>query len=105
MIKQTISVPQEKIVDFCQHWKIQELALFGSILRDDFAADSDLDVLVSFSPTADWSLLDHVRMEKELENLLGRKVDLLSKRALEKSHNWLRRQAILNTARVIYESR
>ena len=92
------------ISDFCQRWRITEFALFGSILRDDFGAESDLDILVAFAPDADWSLLDHVKMEQELEALLGRKVDLLSRRSVERSHNWLRRKEILDTAEVVYAS-
>jgi len=93
-----------QIADFCQRWGIKEFALFGSVLRDDFDAESDLDILVAFVPDADWSLLDHVQMEHELEALLGRPVDLLSRRSVERSHNWLRRQEILSTAEVVYEA-
>ena len=64
-------------------WRIIEFVLFGSVLRDDFDAESDLDILVAFAPDADWSLLDHVQMEQELEALLGREVDLLSRRSVE----------------------
>jgi predicted nucleotidyltransferase len=95
----------QEISGFCQRWRITEFALFGSVLRDDFDAESDLDILVAFAPDADWSLLDHVRMEQELEALLGRKVDLLSRRSVERSHNWLRRREILDTAEVVYASR
>lgn len=105
MAKRNIDVPKEQIADFCRRWCISEIALFGSVLRDDFGPDSDLDVLVAFAPGADWSLLDHLRMEQELTNLLGRRIDLLSKRAVEQSHNWMRRREILNTAEVIYVSR
>jgi predicted nucleotidyltransferase len=92
----------QEISGFCQRWRITEFALFGSVLRDDFDAESDLDILVAFAPDADWSLLDHVKMEQELEALLGRKVDLLSRRSVERSHNWLRRREILDTAEVVY---
>lgn len=105
IIKRNIDIPKKQIADFCQRWHISELALFGSVLRDDFDPDSDLDILVTFGPEADWSLLDHLRMEQELADLLGRKVELLSKRAVEKSHNWIRRREILNTAEVVYASR
>ena len=105
MTKRNMDIPKKHIVDFCRRWRISELALFGSVLRDDFDPDSDLDILVMFAPEADWSLLDHVRMEQELEGLLGRKIDLLSKRAVAQSHNWIRRQEILNTAEVVYVSR
>ena len=87
---------------FCQRWKIRELALFGSVLRDDFRLDSDVDVLVTFDTDADWSLLDHVRIQQDLEALLGREVDLVSRRGIERSANWIRRQAILDTAETIY---
>jgi predicted nucleotidyltransferase len=99
-----LDLSEKKISDFCQRWRITEFALFGSVLRDDFDAESDLDILVNFAPDADWSLLDHLQMERELESLLGRKVDLLSRRSVERSHNWLRRREILDTAEVVYAS-
>jgi hypothetical protein len=102
MIKQNINLPQNQLVEFCQRWLIRELAFFGSVLRDDFASDSDLDILVKFEPEANWGLLDHSKME--LSQLLGRKIDLFSKRAVEQSHNWMRRQEILSTAEVVYAS-
>jgi len=105
MTQRNIDISKEQIADFCRRWHISEFALFGSVLRDDFAPDSDLDILVTFAPGADWSLLDHLRMEQELADLLGRKIDLLSKRAVEQSHNWRRRREILNTAEVVYVSR
>jgi predicted nucleotidyltransferase len=97
-----IDMPRDQIADFCQRWHISEFALFGSVLREDFSPDSDLDVLVTFAPEANWSLLDHLRMEQELARLLNRKIDLFTKRAVEQSHNWIRRQEILSTAEVIY---
>jgi len=100
-----LDLPEREISDFCRRWRISEFALFGSILRDDFDEQSDLDILVAFAPDADWSLLDHVQMEQELEALLGRKVDLLSRRSVERSHNWLRRKEILDTAEVVYAAR
>lgn len=100
-----IDLSEEAISEFCSRWRITEFALFGSVLRDDFSDDSDLDVLVDFAPDADWSLLDHVQMEQELEELLGREVDLLSRRSVEQSRNWLRRNEILDTAEVVYASR
>jgi predicted nucleotidyltransferase len=99
-----LGLSEQEISDFCRRWRITEFALFGSVLRDDFNAESDLDILVAFTPDADWSLLDHVQMEQELEALLGRKVDLLSRRSVERSHNWLRRREILDTAEVVYAS-
>lgn len=100
-----ISIDRKKIAKFCHRWKITELALFGSVLRDDFRLDSDVDVLVPFSPDAEWSLLDHIEMEEDLSVILGYKVDLVSRRAIEHSENWIRRKAILETAESYYVSR
>jgi predicted nucleotidyltransferase len=96
--------PTERVVELCRRWKVAELSLFGSALRDDFRPESDIDLLVRFSSDADWSLLDHAHMERELEQLLGRPVDLVSRAAIEKSPNWLRRREILETSRPIYVS-
>lgn len=93
-------LPKEKLIDFCVTWQIEELAVFGSILRDDFGPDSDIDLLVTFAPTAEWSLFDHVQMQNELEALIGRGIDLLTRQAIEHSQNWIRRAEILNTAQV-----
>jgi uncharacterized protein len=95
-------VDKNKIAEFCRRWKIQELALFGSALRDDFRPDSDIDLLVTFTADADWGLFDHVKMEQELQSLLNRDVDLITRRAVEQSDNWLRRNEILKTAQVIF---
>lgn len=100
-----LRVTDDQLADFCRRWQITELALFGSVLRDDFGPDSDVDMLVTFAPSADWSLLDHIRMEEELASLLGRKVDLVSRRAIDRSENWIRRKEIQRTAQVVYASR
>ena len=94
--------PMAKIAKFCHRWKIRELAVFGSVLRADFKPDSDIDVIVTFDDDADWSLLDHMRMQQELQTLFQRDVDLLTKRAVEKSQNWVRRKEILSTASIIF---
>ncbi len=100
-----IELPFDRIKTFCSHWKISEFSLFGSILRDDFHPDSDIDVLVSFSPDATWSLFDLVTMQQELEQILGREVDLIERQSIEQSHNWIRRKEILSTAKTIYVAR
>lgn len=100
-----IAIDRGQIASFCRRWKIVEFSLFGSVLRDDFRPDSDVDVLVSFAPDARWSLFDHVRMEDELSALLGRKVDVVSRRAIEQSENWIRRKAILGSAEAVYVAR
>ncbi len=98
------SLTSEQVSSFCQKWQVIELALFGSILRDDFDSDSDVDVLVTFAPHARPSLFDLVHMTNELSGLLGRKADILTKKSVEKNHNWLRKREILSTAQVIYGS-
>ena len=97
-----INIRQENITDFCHRWKINEFALFGSVLRDDFGPESDIDVLVTFASDAGWSLLDHVDMQDELKTIFKRNVDLISKRGIERSNNHIRRKEILESAEVIY---
>ena len=105
MINPVVStIPAEEISQFCQRWKIRQLALFGSALRRDFRPDSDLDIMVTFAPDADWGLFDHIQMQLELERLFKRKVDLISRRALEQSPNWLLRDEIFKSARVLFSS-
>ncbi len=104
-MREEILVPKAWLGDFCRRWKIVELSVFGSALRDDFRQDSDLDLLVSFAPDAEWSLLDHVAMEEELSGALKRKVDLVSRRAVERSSNWIRQKAILESAEPYFVSR
>jgi uncharacterized protein len=84
---------------FCGKWKIKELAVFGSVLRSDFRPDSDIDVLITFSANANWSLFDVVRMREELSRLLGREVDVVQPSGLR---NPFRRDEILSTREVIY---
>ena len=100
-----IPIPTERLDEFCRRWKIVELRMFGSALREDFRPDSDLDLLVKFAADADWSLMDHVAMEDELSGILGRKVDLVSQRAVERSSNWIRRTAILDSAEPYFAPR
>jgi len=97
-----IEFPEEQLSAFCQKWQIREVSLFGSVLRDDFGPDSDVDVLVVFDAAASLSLLDMIAAEQELAAILGRPVDLLDRRAVERSENWIRRRRILNSARTIY---
>ncbi len=101
---QNFPLTQKEVVKFCQKWQVTEFALFGSILSDDFTANSDVDVLITFAPQSRRSLFDLVQMRTELKQLLGRKVDVLTRKSVEQSHNWLRKQNILNSARVIYVS-
>jgi hypothetical protein len=97
-----LHLPEAEIERFCRRWQISEFSLFGSVLRDDFRPDSDIDVLVTFAPTARWSLFDMVRMQKELEGILGRDVDLVERSAVEQSENYIRRKRILSDQVPIY---
>ncbi len=97
-----IEVDDAQLAAFCDRWKVRELAIFGSALREDFGPDSDVDLLVTFQPEARWGLFDHFRMERELVERLGREVDLVTLRSVESSPNWIRRREILQTARTIY---
>ena len=100
-----LGVSEAQIAEFCQRWQLTELAVFGSVLRDDFRPDSDIDLLVRYGPALRRSLIDHIKLEEELTELLGRKVDLSSKLGVENSKNWIIRKNILGSAEVIYESR
>jgi hypothetical protein len=95
-------VPRKKIAAFCKRWKVVEFALFGSAVREDFSAQSDIDALVSFAPHSKWSLFDHVQMKQELQEIFGREVDLITSRALEQSRNTLLRSEILGSTRILY---
>jgi predicted nucleotidyltransferase len=97
-----IKVPDVAVSSFCKRWKISEFALFGSVLDDQFQSESDVDVLVSFLPDAEWDIFDAVRMEEELADIFGRRVDLVTRRSIETSANPIRREAILNSAVPIY---
>lgn len=94
-----IPIDRAQIEAFCRKWKIAEFAFFGSVLRDDFRPDSDVDVLVTFADDAHWSSYEWVDMIDELERHFGRKVDLVSSRGLR---NPFRRRAILSSRQVLY---
>ena len=97
-----VHLPKEDLSAFCERWGITEVALFGSVLRDDFKPDSDVDVLVRFRADATPSLFGLARMEAELSELVGRRVDLVPREGVERSPNYIRREAILATAKVIH---
>jgi uncharacterized protein len=97
-----IAIPQKEIDVFCQRWQLVEFALFGSILREDFDAESDVDVMLSFREGAGHTLFDIVKMGDELESIFGRKVDILTRKSVEQSENYIRRREILSSAQVIY---
>ena len=102
MNKYGITIPRKKIAEFCRRRQVVEFSLFGSVLRDDFRPDSDVDVLVTFAPDAQVSLFDLVDMQFELETIFKRKVDLVEKQAVIESCNYIRRKSILANTRVVY---
>jgi predicted nucleotidyltransferase len=91
-------VPTDRLAEFCQRNHVQELALFGSVLTSDFGKDSDIDLLVTFRPGAQVGFLTLARIKRELEEMLGRKVDLVPKGGLKPEI----RESVLATARVLY---
>ena len=97
-----IPISKDEIAAFCKRWQVTELALFGSVLRDDFGPESDVDVLVRFEEEARHTLFDLSRMEEELTTIFGRKVDLVSWRDVEQSRNYIRRKVVLQSAETIY---
>ena len=92
-------IPQKEIEEFCKRWSITKFSVFGSVLREDFRPDSDIDVLVSIDPKAKIDLFELIDMKLELQELFKRPVDLVEKEGLR---NPYRRQEILRTARVVY---
>ncbi len=97
-----IDLSMKALTEFCRRWEITKLEVFGSVLRDDFGPDSDVDFLVTFDPEARWTLFDLVHAETELSSLVGRPVDLVERGPIEESENWLRRRAILDNAETLY---
>ena len=97
-----VHLSNEEIAAFCERWNVVEIALFGSVLRDDFGPDSDVDVPVRFRPGQYPSLFGLSEMESDLAEMVGRRVDLVERRGVERSPNYIRRRAILNSARTIY---
>jgi len=100
-----LKIPQQELAQICRRWKIIELDLCGSVLQDTFTPESDVDILISFDTGARWGLFDLVRLQDELQNLLGRKVDLVERKAIESSENYIRRKHILSSLEPIYVER
>jgi uncharacterized protein len=100
--KVQIEIPREKIEEFCRKWKLTEFSLFGSVLRDDFRPDSDVDVLVTFAPDAHWRYYHVLDMKDELKGIFERDADMVEKRLVEKSENHIRREHILSNLETVY---
>jgi len=104
MTVNSINIQKEKLSEICKRYKIIELALFGSALREDFTEKSDIDLLVEFMPDSGITLFNIVDLKDEFEKLFGRDVDIVPKNAVKKSRNYLRKNAILKNYKVIYAS-
>lgn len=97
-----LNITDDQLAAFCRKWKIVRFWLFGSVLRDDFRPDSDIDAMVQFTEDAIWTLFDLSEMKFELQHLTGRDVDLLTRRGVESSENPYRRQSILESAKQVF---
>lgn len=102
-IQQRLGLSINAVAAFCCQWGIVNLALFGSVLRDDYQEESDIDILVTFAPDARQGLLTLAKIKHELESLLNRPVDIAVKSSVEASDTWIRRREILATAHTIYD--
>ena len=98
-----IEYDHERLAKFCENMGLEELSVFGSVLRDDFGPNSDIDVLVEFPQTFKYSLFELVDIKDELEAIFGRRVDVVTRRAVQRGKNESRKQEILRTAKVIYD--
>jgi len=99
-----IRVAPDAIADFCRRWDVDELWLFGSVLRDDFRPESDVDIMARFADDVHWRLKDYIQMEDELRAIVGRGVDLVDRRSVEHSENYIRRKHILSGLERLYVS-
>jgi hypothetical protein len=97
-----LHVTEDQLAAFCRKWQIVRFELFGSALREDFDEQSDVDVLVTFQEGSRHGLSELLSMEEELTALFGRRVDLIERRLIETSRNWVRRRNILRSARLLY---
>ena len=95
-------IPQKEIDSLCRKYNFKELSIFGLFLRDDFNEKSDIDLLYTFHDNNKYGLFDIIRIKKELENIFGRNVDFVSRKAVERSRNIYRKKAILKNTKVIY---
>jgi predicted nucleotidyltransferase len=100
-----ITLPADQIAELCRTYRVVELSVFGSFLRDDFGPESDVDFLVSFENDDYGPWMQKLQqMEKDLAQLLGREVELVPKASVAHSQNWIHKNHILSTAQVIYGS-
>jgi len=96
-----LSIPRDKVAAFCRKHGIRKFSLFGSVIRDDFGPDSDVDVLAEFKPDVRFTLFDLVGMQEELSAITGRKTEIFEFRALRP---WMQEE-VAGSMELFYESR
>jgi predicted nucleotidyltransferase len=97
-----IDISKDRIATFCRRNHIRSFAFFGSVLRDDFGPDSDVDVLVEFEQGREPGLMALAEMESELSGILEHKADLVELQSVEKSENYIRRRHIMQLVEAVY---
>jgi len=102
MTIQKIQISEDQLSSICNKYLIKELSIFGSALRKDFDEDSDIDLLIEFKPEAAVSLFDLIDVKEDFEKLFGREIDIVSKNAIKRSNNYIRKKAILENYNTIY---
>lgn len=98
IVQDRLHIPMDALSELCQQYYVRELSLFGSVLRDDFRDESDIDMLVEFEPDAPIGLFEHLELQEAIEQLIGRRVDLISKRGL----NLTIRDEVLASSHILY---
>ena len=93
---------KKQIEEFCNVWDVRELQVFGSVLRPDFRPDSDIDIIVDFKPGSSHTLIHLAKMEEELEHIFNRRIDLITRQAVDQSRNYIRKKTILSTMEKVY---
>jgi predicted nucleotidyltransferase len=99
-----LEVDERALASLCRKWKIAKLEAFGSVLRDDFRPESDVDLLVSYEDGSRKRFDDQLSAVEDFQKLFGREVELVPRKRIEASENYIRRHAILTTAKVVYGS-
>jgi predicted nucleotidyltransferase len=99
MISGPLDIPKNALAELCRRWKIRELAVFGSVLRDDFGPDSDVDVLLTFEDGVHLGIDEYIGLRGDLVRMFGREVDIVNKRTLR---NPYLRHRVLTTRRVLH---
>jgi predicted nucleotidyltransferase len=98
----TVTVDRNALAEVCRKWGIKSVALFGSVLRDDFTPESDIDLLLEYFPDSRISLFDYGYMNEDFQRVFGREVDLVQAEGLRTSRNYIRREDIFSSAKQFY---